>query len=314
MAVVLLFLPWQVILAQIPVGGKLTLSPNTSAWLWDVLRSCMPESDEAPSSVDVISLPPSGSDYVRGIRAAAAGDVDQAQVLLARAYRRSGHVPALILLMNLSLEPASTAEDAARQIERLSLSNSKATRVVAEFYLSQAGRCLSNGHFAEAQRYRDLGLGLLPPGAEAMLSPQLSRRVAEIFYYEGRKDEALPWLRRAAPAGGSPLLQLAEILHNKGRYEEAVPIYRKALKDYPTRVDTRLAAARAAESAGQLEEARRFLEGMQPLEQLGIEGLLQLARVCSQLGDVACAQAQYERILSLDPANQQATEELRRLP
>ena len=189
----------------------------------------------------------------------------------------------------------------------------EAARVIAEFYLGQAGKCHINGHRAEAQRYRDLGLALLPPGTETTLSPELSRRVGEIFYYEDRKDEALPWLWRAAPAGGSPLLQLAEILHNKGRYEEALPIYRQALTYYPTRVDTRLAAAQAAEATGQLEQARRFLEGMQPLEQLGIGGLLELAHVCLQLDDVVCARTQYELVLSLDPTNQQATEGLHQL-
>ena len=314
MAAVLLLLPWQVILAQIPVGGKLTLSSDVYARLWDVLGSCPSASDETSSAVDTISLPPSGSDYVRGIRAAVAGDVDQAQVLLARAYRRSGHVLALVLLVNLSLTSTSAAGDVARQIERLPLLDGNSAKAVGEFYLSQAGKCHISGHGAEAQRYRDLGLALLPPGAETTLSSELSRRVGEIFYYEGRKDEALPWLWRAARAGGSPLLQLAEILHDKGRYKEAVPIYQRALTYYPTHIDTRLAAARAAQSAGQLEQARGFLEEMQPLERLGVEGLLELARLCVQLDDVVCARTQYEHVLSLDPANQQAKDELRRLP
>lgn len=242
------------------------------------------------------------SQYLDGLAALQIGQEKMAEKFLLEAYQRDRNPYALAVLAN---QWFIAGGDELFLLKVRNLDN-MAHRDLSLVYLDQAAQCHLAGQSSLARRYLDLGLGLLPVGQEDAVNPRLSRRIGEIYYYAGQFLQAEPWLWRARPAGDSAVLILSRILVSQQRYVEAVPIFDQALQDYPDDMALRLQAAQVAQYAGDLAQARSFLEAVEPNERLGFGGIIELGRICSQLADFACAREQYSRVLEFDPQNQEA--------
>ena len=300
LAVALLILPPQV--EKVPeFVDRMEVSPASVSILWRSAAGC--EVSEADADTASVSVPLGASDYLRGIYAAVNQDPEDARVYLEKAYSLTGNALAASLLSELPQEPG---EDLDSQAYELAGWPRSMRFDAARYYLAAAGSCHLAGQHDRAWRNRERGLELLPPGEELALGVEINRRIGQIYYDEGRWDEALPWLWRAAPNGGTPLLLMTRILADLGRFQQAQPLYWQALREYPTHLELYLGGARAALELGDLPQARRFLEGVQPSTHLGLEGLLLHGELCWQIGDIACAEEQYLTVLDIVAHNADA--------
>lgn len=278
-----------------------------SLMLWHPIGSCS-ETDSGfrKSSFTFIS----GSSYLKGMKAILDGNQNEAQALLQSAFFLQGNhlAPALI---SSSLVRKSTTEDEARS--SLLMLNSELHEPAAHYFLAFAGHCRVAGNNQLALEYLELGMALLPEDKGNAVGEVLSRWVGEIYYYNGQPELAEPWLWRAAPAGYSTLILLSRILSQQGRYEEAIPLYERALSYYPQNVELVAGGARAAIAMGDMTQARGFLEKLNSPENLGIQGLLLLGRICQDMDDLPCARTYYQRVLQIDASNPDASHALQEL-
>jgi len=250
------------------------------------------------------------SQYLLGMNELIDGDEKAGASWLSGAVRENRNQFAAFLIANAAVqaEAYSTEIASIAQFEDEDIKLSIATD-----YFSLAGRCHIAHEIDKSRRYLDIGMFWLPMGSETRINMALSRRIGEIYYYDGKMPDAERWLWQAAPAGKSPLIYLSNILSEQGRFEEVIPIYIDALQYYPENPELWLGGAQAASEIGDLEKARWFLDGIRSPENLNVQEILLWARICDALKDYPCAKVRYQQVLHLDKSNLDALIRLQEL-
>jgi len=280
---------------------------NPSLTLWHPRGAC----SETDNSFRISSLAfISDSSYLKGMKAIMTGNRIEAQALLQSAYILQGNHLAPALLSSSLVGESAAVSETYIAFSRL---DQRMLEPAALYFLALAGQCHIAGERGLALDYLELGLSFLSEGREHIVNSNLSRRVGEIYYYNGQSELAEPWLWQAASGGYSPLILLSRILSQQERYEEAISIYERALSYYPENVELVKGGAQAAIAVGKFPQARSFLEEISEPENLGIQGLLLLARVCQEMDDLPCARINYHRVLQIDASNPDAMHALQKL-
>jgi len=283
------------------LGDRLNVPNNTRSILWPSATQC--EIDQVNGDGVAYLFPFQNSDYLNGIQAIVALDYDVVSSFLVNAYMDKGNIVALSLLAELD---QGTSNGSAFATSIINDWSDSMRAEVAMYYLANAGNCYVAGKYENAVEARDIGLKFLPTGAEEVLGVELNRYIGQIYYKQGRWDDALPWLWRAAGQGKSPLLLITRIMSARGQYEDALPLYWRALEDYPNRPELFLGGATAAVEIGDYKQARQFLDEVQPPQLLGIDGFLLFGKICNNLGDFACAYEKFQNVLEIDENNAEA--------
>ena len=267
---------------------------------------CTTSGASAPVLEPVLGTVPT---YLQLISQLSATALSQHQTELASLADRSDHELARLLALEAIVPDA---DDPVAWVEVTQALESNERLHVAEFFLSQAGRCFLQQDLSRATDLLEIGGAILPAGAEDELEPILSRRVADIYFVAEEWELARLWYERAPGTGGTPTVRIAQILVKQGDLHGALTAYETALAYYPDRVELLLEAAQVAVNIEAYDRASIFLNRLDRT-QMSVTSLFSWASMCETMGDLNCAIDLYRRILEQEPSNAPAHQGLDRL-
>ena len=262
--------------------------------------------DTPQTAVSVTVLTASSSPYILGL-GALQDDRGSARMLFEQAaFQGNHHGMAMLLATELAVSDIHDANawegvtSSLRADERLR---------VASTLLAHAGNCFLERNFADAQLYRDIGLTVLPAEFADRIEPIVSRRVADIYFFEESWEEAKHWYGFALSTGGTPNVKVARILVMEEDLHAALTAYDTALDYYEGRFDITLEASEIAIQANDLALATQWLHELDA-ENASLREAEGWGALCLQLADNSCALNAFQRVLEIDPQNIKARQQL----
>jgi tetratricopeptide (TPR) repeat protein len=133
---------------------------------------------------------------------------------------------------------------------------------------------------------------------------------ARLAEQDGNETEALGWYQQAAafdPAWFEAQYNTGVLAHRLRNFALSLPRYELALAIQPDSIDARYNFALALKSAGYVPDAAEQLKKILSSNPNEVRAHLALANICAQqLRDSAQARVHYQKVLDLDPQNEQA--------
>jgi len=181
------------------------------------------------------------------------------------------------------------------------------TRDTAKFFISQAMDCLEREDYPEAERKFIQAIEKDPHGEEAFAG------LGKLYLQQNNLPEAIEtykYLVKMRPENDNYFSSLGRAYHNQKLYPLAVEAYEQAIALAPDDAKRYVNLGSTLEAEGHLEEAILNYRKALDLEKNNINFLSVLSEALIKKGEKKEASETLERILHIDPTNQEASQKL----